>query len=69
MHPAYSVILFTTASGAGYGLLFWLGLLRAFDLVPHARWFGAISVFIALSLDTIGLLASMVHLEIGRAHV
>ena len=21
MHPAYSVILFTTASGAGYGLL------------------------------------------------
>jgi DMSO reductase anchor subunit len=62
MHPAYSVILFTTASGAGYGLLFWLGLLRAFDLVPHARWFGAISVFIALSLVTIGLLASMVHL-------
>ena len=26
MHPAYSVILFTTASGAGYGLLAWLGV-------------------------------------------
>ena len=26
MHPAYSVILFTTASGAGYGLLALLGL-------------------------------------------
>ena len=24
MHPAYSVIVFTTASGAGYGLLIWL---------------------------------------------
>ena len=26
MHPAYSVILFTTASGAGHGLLVWLGV-------------------------------------------
>ena len=26
MNPAYSVILFTTASGAGYGLLALLGL-------------------------------------------
>ena len=26
MHPAYSVILFTTASGAGYGLLALLGI-------------------------------------------
>ena len=26
MHPAYSVILFTTASGAGYGLLALIGL-------------------------------------------
>ena len=27
MRPAFSVIFFTTASGAGYGLLFWLSLL------------------------------------------
>ena len=33
MHPAYSVILFTTASGAGYGLLALLGLV-GFLLVP-----------------------------------
>ena len=26
MHPAPSVILFTTLSGLGFGLLFWLGL-------------------------------------------
>ena len=26
MHPAPSVIAFTTLSGLGFGLLFWLGL-------------------------------------------
>jgi len=62
MHPAYSVILFTTASGAGYGLLFLLGLLRAFGLVTPDWWFGATSIFIALALVTIGLLASTFHL-------
>ena len=31
MHPAYSVIIFTTASGAGYGLL--LCLLGLADVV------------------------------------
>jgi DMSO reductase anchor subunit len=35
MHPAYSVILFTTASGAGYGLLLWLRQRAALDLVPR----------------------------------
>src|SRR5205823_12072231 len=62
MHPAYSVILFTTASGAGYGLLFLLGLLRAFGLVTPDWWFGATSIFIALALVTIGLVASTFHL-------
>ena len=28
MHPAYSVIIFTSSSGAGYGLLIWLALAR-----------------------------------------
>ena len=32
MNPALSVVFFTTASGAGYGLLFWLGLLRPLGL-------------------------------------
>jgi DMSO reductase anchor subunit len=62
MHPAYSVIFFTMASGAGYGLLFLLGLARAFNLVTRDWWFGAVSIFIALGLVTIGLLASTIHL-------
>ena len=37
MHPALSVILFTTASGAGYGMLFWLGLLAPLGLLPDGR--------------------------------
>src|SRR5262249_10770677 len=39
MHPAYSVILFTTASGAGYGLLVWLGFGRLLRLLPPAATF------------------------------
>jgi DMSO reductase anchor subunit len=62
MHPAYSVILFTTASGAGYGLLFLFGLARAFALVTRDWWFGAVSIFVALGLVTIGLLSSTFHL-------
>ena len=38
MHPAYSVIVFTTASGAGYGLLFWLSLANALSWLPGGRW-------------------------------
>ena len=34
MHPAYSVIFFTTASGAGYGLWIWLGLRTLLDGIP-----------------------------------
>ncbi|MEQ8371185.1 MAG: dimethyl sulfoxide reductase anchor subunit, partial [Alphaproteobacteria bacterium] len=34
MHPAYSVIFFTTASGTGYGLLGLLGILVASGHLP-----------------------------------
>lgn len=62
MHPAYSVILFTTSSGAGYGLLFWLGVFNAFGANPLERWgtFGALTL--ALVLITVGLLSSTLHL-------
>ena len=40
MHPAYSVIVFTTASGAGFGLLVWLALFGLLGLVPTERWLG-----------------------------
>ncbi len=63
MHPAYSVILFTTASGAGYGLLAMLGLAAMFGLgVPQTFWFGFTSLGISLGLITVGLLSSTFHL-------
>jgi DMSO reductase anchor subunit len=62
MNPAPSIIFFTTASGAGYGLLFWLGLLRAFGLVPQAPGFGLMALVLALLLITAGLLSSLQHL-------
>jgi DMSO reductase anchor subunit len=62
MHPAYSVILFTTASGAGYGLLFWLAVLNAVGTLPSDRWFGFTGLALSLGLITVGLLSSTFHL-------
>ena len=62
MHPAYSVIFFTTASGAGYGLLFWLGLFHALSANPLGRWGTLVALTIALVLITAGLIASLWHL-------
>ncbi|TXH37783.1 MAG: dimethyl sulfoxide reductase anchor subunit [Rhodospirillaceae bacterium] len=62
MHPAYSVIFFTAASGGGYGLLFWLGLLGAGDYLPTNRWFALCAFAFALLMVTAGLLASTFHL-------
>jgi len=66
MHPALSVIFFTTCSGAGYGLLFWAALAL---LHGEARpWPLLLGVGIALVLVTAGLLSSMLHLgKPGRA--
>ena len=62
MNPAYSVILFTTASGAGYGLLALLGLV-GFNHGPASSFaFGLASIVIALGLITLGLLSSTFHL-------
>ncbi len=62
MHPAYSVLLFTTISGAGYGLLFALGLGLATGLLPASGVFGFTTMAIALVLITTGLLSSAFHL-------
>lgn len=62
MHPAYSVIFFTTSSGAGYGLLALLGLMGALGIAPATQSFAIISMLIALTLITFGLLASTFHL-------
>ena len=62
MNPAFSVVMLTTASGAGYGMLFWLGVLSAAGAMPADRWFGIPAVLVALALATAGLLASTLHL-------
>ena len=62
MHPAFSVIFFTTSSGAGYGMLALLGVLAPLELVPAGRWFAATSLGFALALISAGLIASTFHL-------
>ena len=62
MHPAYSVIVFTTASGAGYGLLIWLAIAAGLKLVPRDPMLGFVGMGVALALITTGLLASTFHL-------
>ncbi len=64
MHPATSVIAFTSLSGAGYGLLFLIGLgsLLQFSWAD-SRWVMGVGLFVALALVSIGLLASTQHLR------
>lgn len=62
MHPAFSVIAFTTLSGAGYGLLFWLGLLVAAGQAARAPMLVLVALAIAFVLVSAGLLSSMAHL-------
>ncbi len=62
MNPAYSVILFTTASGAGYGLLALLGLVGFNHGTVSNPVFGLVAAVIALGLITLGLLSSTFHL-------
>ena len=62
MIPSFSVVVLTTASGAGYGMLAWLGVLNAFGLLPAGRWFGVAATLVALTLSAAGMLASTFHL-------
>jgi DMSO reductase anchor subunit len=62
MRPAASIVVFTTLSGAGYGLMAWLALLRPLGLVPQGAWFGVPVLLLALALVTAGLLSSLLHL-------
>jgi DMSO reductase anchor subunit len=62
MHPAYSVIFFTTATGAGYGLLALLGLSAGFGLIEPGFWFRFAALGLALVLISAGLLSSAAHL-------
>ncbi|MGY8861206.1 MAG: dimethyl sulfoxide reductase anchor subunit family protein [Pseudomonadales bacterium] len=63
MHPAFSVLIFTVTSGAGYGLLTWLGVgqLLGFTQASTADQQIILGV-IAMVLVSIGLLSSTMHL-------
>lgn len=62
MHPAPSVIVFTTLCGAGYGLLALLGLYGAAGQLPPDPAFGAVSMLLALGVVSAGLVSSTFHL-------
>jgi DMSO reductase anchor subunit len=62
MHPAYSVIFFTSASGGGYMLLALLGLLGGIGFLPADPLLGWIAFGVAFTTVTAGLLSSMLHL-------
>src|SRR6476469_547153 len=61
MHPAFSVIFFTTASGAGFGLFAWLGLMAATGSLPSKLATGAMLVVGAM-FAVAGLFSSVAHL-------
>jgi len=58
MHPAPSIIAFTTFSGLGFGLLFWLGLGQPSVTGTTAFAFFTLAYLMAVG----GLLASTLHL-------
>ena len=62
MHPAPSVILFSSLSGLGFGLMAWLGL----GLPAVTGWSAFAFYFIAYALAVGGLMASAFHLANPR---
>lgn len=58
MHPAWSIILFTSLSGLGFGLMIFLGL--GFPAVEG--WVAGVFAVLALGLAGVGLLFSTAHL-------
>ena len=62
MHPAPSIIVFTTLSGAGYGLLLVLALGGVLGPIPAWPGLGLVGMALALGLISVGLLSSTLHL-------
>lgn len=62
MHPARSVIFFTTASGAGYGMMVWLAVLAVLGQLPADLPFALTAFGLAFALIVAGLLSSTFHL-------
>ena len=63
MHPAFSVLIFTVTSGAGYGLLAWLGAGQLLGFTETLSINQQIILgVIAMVLVSIGLVSSTMHL-------
>jgi len=62
MNPAFSVIFFTSASGAGYGLLIVLSTMATYGSIPLDPVLGTIGLGFSFILVTAGLLSSTLHL-------
>src|ERR1700755_2146976 len=62
MHPALSIVFFTTASGAGFALLLLLGLGAPLRLGPPSPSFGFTALALAVLLAIAGLASSAFHL-------
>ena len=62
MKPAFSIVVHTTLSGAGYGMLFWLGIYAPFNLLAPNPESGAVTMTAAIGLIAGGLIASLFHL-------
>ena len=62
MHPAKSVILFTTLSGAGYGLITLLIAAQLIGLIPAEPVLGFLGFGLGFAMITVGLLSSTFHL-------
>lgn len=59
MHPAFSVIFFTTLSGAGYGLWCWAALGAIAGMPARSL---LVALVLGAALVTVGLLSSLAHL-------
>ena len=63
MHPAFSVLIFTVTSGAGYGLLAWLGAGQLLGYTQAYMVGQQVTLgVIAMVLVSIGLASSTLHL-------
>jgi DMSO reductase anchor subunit len=62
MHPAFSIVFFTTASGAGFGLLLLTCIAAPLGLLPQSPSFGFVALATATVLAVAGLMSSFLHL-------
>lgn len=62
MHPALSIVFFTTSSGAGFALLALLGLGAPLGFLPASASFGFTALAVAFLLAAGGLVSSVFHL-------